>query len=364
MLPGVRSRRAAWALGCLALVLLLAAALHRLDIPRLLHELREVRASWLGAAVVSYGCLLPLWALEWRILAPPVARNTFPRMLGVVAITSATQNTAILLVGEATGVLLLVTRIGLERSAALSVLAMDQLLVGVAKLGVLAIAAWLLVLPPWMKQGMEGLSLAVLLLLAGTVFASWHYEAIASKADALLPPRLVRSLRAMGEALAPLRSPSRCAAALTLASAKKLVEVLAIVCVQHAFGVSLPLSASVMVLAALSLITMVPLWPASVGVYEGAVALVYTRFGIPAELAVGMAIVQHAAYLTAMVALALAAIGPARRFAARSSARGPGGPLFGSHRFARFSARPLPRPLQQNGGPEERGAERRCGPKS
>src|SRR5678815_471756 len=50
-------------------------------------------------------------------------------MLGVVALTSAVLNTTPMLVGEATAVVLLVARTRLDRAAALSVLAMDQLLV-------------------------------------------------------------------------------------------------------------------------------------------------------------------------------------------------------------------------------------------
>ena len=58
-------------------------------------------------------------------------------MLSVVSMTSTTLNTTPLLVGEATGVVLLVSRGGLDRPSALSVLAMDQFLVGLAKVAVL-----------------------------------------------------------------------------------------------------------------------------------------------------------------------------------------------------------------------------------
>ena len=296
----VRTRRIAWALSCLVLVALLVFAAQQLDLARVFVELRAARPSWLLAATACYALLLPLWAMQWHILSPRATRNTLAQMLGVVAITSSTLNTTVLLLGEATGVVLLVARIGLERSAALSVLAMDQLLVGLAKLTVLITAAWLLVLPPWMLQGITGLSAGVAALLVGTVVAAWHYDAIAARADALLPPRASNALRTMGRTLAPLRSPVRGGSALALALAKKLVEIGAILCVQQAFGVSVPISASVLILAALGIATMLPLAPANIGVYEGVVAVVYTRLGIPAEQAVGMAMVQHACYLAAV----------------------------------------------------------------
>ena len=296
----VRTRRIAWALSCLVLVALLVFAAQQLDLARVFVELRAARPSWLLAATACYALLLPLWAMQWHILSPRATRNTLAQMLGVVAITSSTLNTTVLLLGEATGVVLLVARIGLERSAALSVLAMDQLLVGLAKLTVLITAAWLLVLPPWMLQGITGLSAGVAALLVGTVVAAWHYDAIAARADALLPPRASNALRTMGRTLAPLRSPVRGGSALALALAKKLVEIGAILCVQQAFAVSVPISASVLILAALGIATMLPFAPANIGVYEGVVAVVYTRLGIPAEQAVGMAMVQHACYLAAV----------------------------------------------------------------
>ena len=111
-----------------------------------------MRAGWLVAAVLSYVVILPLWAGQWHLLSPSSRTRTRREMLGVVSLTSSVMNTTPMLVGEAAGVMLLVTRAGLSRAAALSVLAMDQLLVGLAKLTVLSTAALLLPLPEWMTQ--------------------------------------------------------------------------------------------------------------------------------------------------------------------------------------------------------------------
>ena len=87
---------------------------------------------------------------------------------------------------------------------------------------------------------------------------------------------------------------------LLLALAKKVVEVLAIVCVQRAFGVTLPVTSGILVLAALNLATLLPVVPGNLGVYEAAVVLTYTHLGIPAERALGMAVVQHVCYFAAL----------------------------------------------------------------
>lgn len=295
-----RARRIAWATGAVVLVALLVIAARRIDTSRVIAELRAVRVVWIAGALCCYVAILPLWALQWRILAPPVERNTFTRMLGVVAMTSSTLNTTAFLVGEAVGVVLLVTRIGLTRAAALSVTAMDQLLVGIAKMAVLATGALTLTLPRWMSAGVTALSLGVAALLGGCLLAAWRHESMVAHAGRFVPARAAQALGSMGRALAPLRSPRRGGSALLLAFAKKLVEVLAILCLQRAFGVSLPLASGVLVLAALNLATLLPLVPGNLGVYEGAVVLTYTHLGLSAELAVGIAVVQHACYFVAL----------------------------------------------------------------
>jgi hypothetical protein len=293
-------RRLAAGTAVAILIALLVFAARRIDSGRVVAELRTVRASWIVGALLCYVSILPLWALQWRVLAPQTERNTFRRMLGVIAMTSSTHNTAAFFVGEATGGLLLATHVGLGRSAAFSVIAMDQLLVGVAKLGVLTTAALTLTLPQWMASGVAVLAIAVLTLLVCTVLAAWQYTAIAARAERFVPARAVDTVGRIGLALAPLRSPWRFGGALALALLKMFVETLAMVCIQRAFGIQLPFASAVLVLAALNLATLVPVVPGNLGVYEAAVVLIYTRFGVPAEQAVGMAVVQHACFFAAL----------------------------------------------------------------
>jgi uncharacterized protein (TIRG00374 family) len=128
-----------------------------------------------------------------------------------------------------------------------------------------------------------------------------------------VPARVARLILTVGRALEPVRSPTRSLGALGLALAKKLAEALAILCVQRAFGVELSIGSAVLVLAATNLATLLPIVPGNVGVYEAAVVLAYSRFGVDAERALGIAVVQHACFF---VALAL----PGYRWLARSVA--------------------------------------------
>jgi len=292
---------------------LLVLALRRLRFARVLAELAVVQPVWIALALLCFVAILPLWAVQWRLLAGPTRVPRLRTMLGVVAMTSTVLNTAPMLVGEAAGVYFLIAEAGLTRGAALSVLAMDQLFVGVAKVFVLATAATLVALPMWMARGAQALVVAVALLTASLVVVAWRAESLSTLAARWVPARVARLILTVGTALGPVRSPARSAGALGLALAKKLAEALAILCVQRAFGVELSVGSAVLVLAATNLATLLPIVPGNVGVYEAAVVLAYSRFGIDAERALGIAVVQHACFF---VALAL----PGYRWLARSVA--------------------------------------------
>jgi uncharacterized membrane protein YbhN (UPF0104 family) len=233
-------------------------------------------------------------------------------MLRVVATTSSVLNTVPMLAGEAAGIALLVSLAGLDRAAAVSVLAMDQLLVGVAKLGVLAAAALWAPLPGWMTRGVLALVAGVSFLGALLLVVAWGPRAVARRLAPLLPIPVNHALVALRQALAPLRSPMRGGGALGLALLKKLVEMLAIVCVQRAFGLDLPFGSAVLALAALNLATLLPIVPGNVGVYEAAVVFAYTSLGVAAERAFAVALVQHLCYFLAFAGPGVLAIAGAR----------------------------------------------------
>jgi hypothetical protein len=304
-------RRAIRVAGLLVVVALLVVALRRLDLARVVAQLGAVRPGWIAGALLCYLAILPLWAWQWRLLAP-APRPPFRRMLGVVAMTSSVLNTVPMLAGEVAGIALLVARAGVSRAVAVSMLAMDQLLVGLAKIVVLMTAAGLLALPRWMWRGAASLATGVALLLLGLAWLAWHGHMLHVGRLRVSSQRLARLLSAASHALAPLRSPARGGSALLLALAKKAVEILAIVCVAHAFGVALPLAGGVLVLAALNLATLLPIVPGGVGLYEAAVVVAYRHLGVSGETALGVAVVQHACYF---VALAL----PGYRWLARAA---------------------------------------------
>jgi uncharacterized membrane protein YbhN (UPF0104 family) len=184
--------------------------------------------------------------------------------------------------------------------AALSVLAMDQLFVGIAKVIVIVGAALMLPLPGWLAHALPPLAACVALLLAGLFLLATRHERITRSLASVLPEPIARRLPRLGAALAPLRSPARTALLLLLAIAKKGCEWGAIVCVQRAFGIVLPLSSGLLVLAALSVATLLPIMPGSVGIYEAAVVLAYMQMGVGSERALAVALTQHALFFATL----------------------------------------------------------------
>ena len=93
-------------------------------------------------------------------------------------------------------------------------------------------------------------------------------------------------------------------------------------CMQRAFGLHLPLGSAVLALGMLNLSTLLPIVPGNVGVYEGAVVLAYSRYGVTVEQAVGLAAIQHLCYLLALAAPGVLWAGAARWSRASDGGRG------------------------------------------
>jgi uncharacterized membrane protein YbhN (UPF0104 family) len=296
---GRRSVHWATLLIWLALTIAIVVAARRLPWDRTLSLLMSVNTAWVAAAIAAHLLILPLWALEWKILAPASARVPFTRMWDVVTISAAVLNTIPFLAGEASAVAMLIERAGLTRGAAASVLAMDQLLVAFAKLIVIASAAVAAPLPGWLQAGVASLGVAFALLLV-TLMLLAHFWADVRE----------RLLRASGRArhvaarvvawgvhLEPLRDPRRALAVTGLAIAKKVAELAAIIAVQVAFGLNPSVASALLVLAALAITTLLPIAPANLGIYEGTVYGTYRVLGVTPEIALGLAIVQHFCFL-------------------------------------------------------------------
>jgi len=263
---------------------LLVVCARTLDWPRATGVLATAHAGWLGAAVILNGAILLFWAAFWRALLPDgEVRVRYPRMFEIVATASSLMNTVPFGGGHASTVFLLIRRGGTTQRGALSVLALDQLGEGVAKVSVFLLVAILLPLPTWMRAGVATASLAVgAWFIALMVASRWRRE------------------------LEILTHWRRSAAALACVVTMKGLEALAIVAVQHAFGVSISAGGTLLVLSTIMLGTMLPIAPGNLGTYEASAFLVYRSLGLSPEQALTLAVVEHLCILLPMVGIGYA----------------------------------------------------------
>jgi uncharacterized membrane protein YbhN (UPF0104 family) len=269
-------RRWLWLVAWVVATVLLAVLARTVDAGRLARTLAHVDARWLVVAVCCNLLIQPCGAMQWRAFLPDVRLVAPKRMLRFFALTSVANNTTPSLIGHATGVLLLASEPGMTRGMALSVLAVDQIAVGLVKVAVLLTASLVLPLPRWMHQGLLGLAFAVAALVAGVMLLSRHR---------------------WGVHLTALQHPARFLSGAGFAVCVRVCEGLAIASVQHAFGLGVTFTHVLVVVAATALGTLVPIAPANLGTYEAASYGAYRFLGLSSEAALSIAVVQHVCQL-------------------------------------------------------------------
>jgi uncharacterized membrane protein YbhN (UPF0104 family) len=262
-------------LALLTITALIAYSARAIDWPRTADALRQAQLPWLGVALVANAAILACWAAFWRVLRPPGEPPvTYGRMFEIIAASSSLMNTLPFGGGHASSVVLLIRRGKSSQRGALSVLALDQLGEGIAKVSIFLLVGALVPLPAWMRAAITTASLVV---------AAWFVTLIVAS-------RWARELDI-------LRAWRRAGAALAYVVAMKAVQVAAIGAVQHAYGVNVSASGTLLVLAAVILATMVPIAPGNLGTYEASVFFAYRYLGIAPEQALSLAIVQHVCFM-------------------------------------------------------------------
>jgi len=256
---------------------------------------------WVALAVLIYLASQPMSATLWWLFVPKRFRLGWPRAFEITALTATTRAALPLLAGDASSLGLLTVRGGLEPSAGLLVILLDQLFIGIGKVAVLCATFAFAPLPPFLLAGGRSL---IAVVAAGLILmlVVALYERSFERFAALFPEPLARPVRWIGNVaghMELLRSPSRTAAASAIAIAKKGAEVGAVIAVQHAVGIELPIWSAFLLVTALDLATIIPGPPSAIGIFEAAVIFIYRFLGVPPAEALVAGVLQHAVYLCA-----------------------------------------------------------------
>ncbi len=138
----------------LVATLLLVICARGIDWTRAGEVLSTTRPAWIVAAILANAAILPLMAGFWIALRPiGEARIAVARMFEIVSVATAVMNTVPFGAGHASMVLLLIRRGETTQRGALSVLALDQLGEGIAKVSIFVLVLLLAPVPSWMRNG-------------------------------------------------------------------------------------------------------------------------------------------------------------------------------------------------------------------
>lgn len=306
--PAPPRRRWTWWLGLAVATGCVMGLLRTFDTRAVPALVGRAKTGWLAAALLANFAVLPLLTEQWSRLLPARRTMRWSAMWECVVLAVAGMNTMPFGGGHALGVGLLATRGGLGLDGALSLLALEQLAEGFAKLAVLLLALAAAPLPGSLRQAAWILGVV---LLAGSGAAIWLARRPATGAPAGgWRSRWAQHLEALGSARVLV-------GALALGLAMKLAQLGAIYAVERSLGVELPISTLALVLAAVSFATMLSVAPANLGIFEAAAFAAYRWLDVPPAEAMALAIVQHACFLVPMVGpgyalMAWRAIFPAR----------------------------------------------------
>ena len=281
----------AWVLAT-ALLLYFAGKVDRAELRQ---AMDVVQWGWIIVAIVANALILVSWTALWWTVSPDAERPTYGVMFEINSMASALMNTVPFLGGHAAAVVLMIKRAGMTRAAALSVLALDQLGEGLAKVSIFLLVAIAAPIPEWMRVGIATVCTAVGSLFIALVVAAHghnHIRPVASAKKSLLTHGRLMAAN-WAERMETLRSGRRSVVALLFAMGTKVAEGAGLMAVQAAFGVELSLGATALVLAAVMLASMLPVAPGNVGTYEAGAFLAYRHLGIDPGTATILAVASH-----------------------------------------------------------------------
>ncbi|GIW51724.1 MAG: hypothetical protein KatS3mg081_1079 [Gemmatimonadales bacterium] len=292
-------RAAAW----LVLTLLLWLALKDIPWGTLEAALDRARPSWLAASVLLNLTILPLGAIMWRFLLPQEPPVKLRTLLWTQALTSTISTAAPFPSGHLAGVYILAKRGAVGYETAISLRTLDQVVEAAAKVLLVAVALALIPLPRSLQlvalgaiAGFLGLATAV-----GIWAGAARYLHSLARRRGDRTARVLRLLAAISASLRAERRRGALAGATAMAVLRKAAEGAAIWCAASALEAQVPTAGILLALAAVNLATLAPLTPASLGVYEAAAFGAYQLVGVSPATALTLAVVQHAAYLVALL---------------------------------------------------------------
>ena len=278
-----------------------------------IHELADALAAadypWLVPALGVYLGGYLVRALRWKILLRPITSLPWTRFLPPLMLGFMTNNLLPARAGEFVQAYVLGKREGLSKSSAFATVVMQRTLDGIVMVALALIVFTWFRLPfdhasdDFLQLVEAAIKVTAVLFAAvlAVLFAliTWRDRAasLLSRLSRVLPAkwagRVERILHSFLEGLSVLRHRGDSAFALLLTLGAWLLESAAYGFVLHAFGMDLPYTAAVMLMAVINLGIMVPSSPGYIGPFEFFGVGTLLLFGVAKHVSLPAVLVIH-----------------------------------------------------------------------
>jgi len=272
------------------------------SLKRVLKEIGHANSRWLVAGVLFNFSILFVWTSLWNILLPRNVFVSFGKLFQINTFMSTSCNTLPFPGGHALGLVLFSRLAKIKNSIALSVLAIDQMMEGMVKVIVLALAANFSLLPEQMQKSIQAFILLILIFSMILFYAAYKNPRITinDKTSPTLFFKLKVFISQWAEHLGVLKDYRVFCLGLILALTMMAFQVCGIWAVQKGLGQEVPFWTTILVMAALNLATIFPLTPGNFGIYEATAFLIYQYAGFSSEISLSLAFLQHICFLVPM----------------------------------------------------------------
>lgn len=306
-------RRRSWSfwLGILISLSCLIWAVGALDWAAVLNALTSANPIWIGLGVLTVLLTIAVRLARWTALLYP--RQSRPNtMLAAMLVGQLLNYFAPARAGDLARAYLLGDAEGESKVWALGTVALEKMWDIWALLALIGLLAFSAALPDWLVAPVQGLTVLALLALVVTLLGLRHRSrAIAGMVwlgrylPSTVGPRLRYGFERLLDGLEGLRRPRVWFWAVVCSVAVWGMGALTNHTVLLAFGLSLPFTASLMLLAVLQMGVAVPSVPGRVGVFEGLCIVTLALFGVEREAAFAVGLVLHAVVFVPPILLGL-----------------------------------------------------------
>jgi uncharacterized protein (TIRG00374 family) len=266
------------------------------DIPRAAQVLGTASPTWIAVMVVTALVDISARGARWQALLAPIAPLPFRRVLGYTFMGYLANNVLPARLGELYRSHALGEGEGVSRTTVLGTVVVERVVDTVMVVAIAAVAVLILSARGAMSSAvLLGLAFVALLVIALGLGIVGHRLPGAGRVTAIVErwPRVLELARRLREGLAVAGRPRTLIAALGLSAVAWAASTLTFLAAGQAVGVQLTVAQAALLTSGVALVTIVPSGPGYLGTFELTVVGIAGGYGVPAEAALPLALLDH-----------------------------------------------------------------------